>query len=92
MPKNWEEVHSWLARGGGDPVTVLCPRCGRRGLVRSDVQGRYVIDWHDEGRGWRWRDDAVTPEELAAPEFGCGYDRRTADGFVGGSPFEGSLR
>ena len=87
MPKNWEEVQLWLQRGLRDPLFISCPRCARRGLVSHDGNGTYVIDWRDEARGWSWRDDAVTAEELGAPAFGCGYDRRAGDGFVGGSPF-----
>jgi len=87
MPKNFEEVNAWLARGVREPLTIICPRCGRLGLVSSDGRGEYVIDWRDDLRGWKWRDSAVTSQELTAPDFGCGYDRRTEGGFVGGSPF-----
>jgi hypothetical protein len=87
MPKNWEEVHAWLASGTRESLTIFCPRCARSGLVSSDGNGQYVIDWRDQLRGWKWRDAAVTSQELTAPDFGCGYDRLTQGGFVGGSPF-----
>lgn len=92
MPRNWEEVRSWLASGAADPLSISCPRCARAGLVRRDGDATYVIDWHDEARGWRWRDDAVTADELGAPDFGCGYDRRAENGFVGGAPFVRALK
>jgi hypothetical protein len=92
MPRNWEEAKAWLAGGVHEPLTVVCPRCARAGVVTSDGPGEYAIEWRDELRGWTWRDSAVTTAELAAPDFGCGYDRRTDDGFVGGSPFLRALR
>ncbi len=86
MPKNWQEAHEWIEQGPGTELVVSCPRCERRGLVSRDRDGDYVIDWRDEARGWTWRDYGVTVQELASPEFGCGYDRRADHGFVGGAP------
>ena len=86
MPKNWEEAEAWVAGGTVEPLTVICPRCARLGVASGDGRGEYVIEWRDEARGWSWCDDGVTPQELASPEFGCGHDRLTAHGFVGGSP------
>jgi hypothetical protein len=86
MPKNWEEARQWLETGAGTPLVVRCPRCDRSGQVSLNAPGEYVIDWHDDERGWTWRDCGVTTDELISPEFGCGYDRRAGDGFVGGAP------
>jgi hypothetical protein len=87
MPKNWQEAHEWLARGGDTPLVVSCPRCGRQGSVTPDTDGEYGIEWRDDANHWTWRDAAVTPAELESPEFGCGHDRRSSEGFVGSAPF-----
>jgi hypothetical protein len=87
MPRNWEQARAWLASGEGEELLVECPRCGRRGAVHPDGAGQYRIDWRDEAKGWTWRDVEVTVAELESPEFGCGYDRRVADGFIGNAPF-----
>jgi hypothetical protein len=86
MPKNWEEARQWVEAGAGTSLVVRCPRCDRSGQVSRNATGEYVIDWRDDERGWTWRDCAVTVEELRSPEFGCGYDRRSGDGFIGGAP------
>ncbi len=86
MPKNWEEAGNWLEQGAATPLAVACPRCGRLGAVTRDGGGEFRIEWRDEANGWTWRDAAVTADELRSPEFGCGYDRRANDGFVGGAP------
>lgn len=88
MPSNWQEARQWMEDGAGAPLVVRCPRCGRSGAATRSAIGDYLIDWKDEERGWTWRDSAVTFEELASPEFGCGYDRRSGTGFVGGAPLQ----
>jgi hypothetical protein len=86
MPKNWEEARRWAETETAGTLLVNCPRCGRSGEVSRSAGGDYIIDWRDDERGWTWRDCAVTVDELGSPDFGCGYDRRAGNGFVGGAP------
>jgi hypothetical protein len=86
MPANWEEADRWLASGALQRLVVSCPRCKREGAVEADGHGEYRIEWRDERSGWTWHDEAVTPDELRSPDFGCGHDRRVAGGFVGNAP------
>ena len=77
-------------------LTKTCPRCGRNGNVfveSGEHPMRFLIVWEGPARGiQRPHDfDSVSVEELANPDFGCGYDHQIRcrhDGTFDGSMSE----
>ncbi len=67
----------FLRRHVARTFVIVCPRCGRYGVVREkDSNGWYRVVWRDpvtlpEGKVW---EDLVLPQDLLLETFGCGYD------------------
>jgi len=53
--------------------TIQCPRCEAVGKVVYDALGMYRVFWSDR-QGKEWEDSCVTRDDLASPDFGCGFD------------------
>lgn len=95
MPKNLDEVRSWIRTalanpGGAGSITVMCPRCDRVGIAVVDVETtreaqnlNVTITWKD--RDYRWVERLVLAHELADPDFGCGFDSRGTEGRTHGA-------
>lgn len=60
------------------PTTKTCPRCGCVGAVTPDpdAPGFFIVDWQRDDENAR--DTMVSADDLANPDFGCGYDLESA--------------
>jgi len=52
-------------------TSIICPRCGVKGIVCSDEEtpGMFQVAWRNGHIDW-----AVSQRDLSSGDFGCGYD------------------